>query len=546
MSEDQGLGRREDVDVVVVGAGFGGMHMLHRLRRDGLRVRVLETGDDVGGTWYWNRYPGARCDVESVEYSYAFSDELQQEWAWTERYAGQPEILRYAQHVADRFGLRQHIWFETRATAAIFDEEASVWRVSTDRGDELTAQFVVMASGCLSTANLPEIEGMDSFAGPIYHTGRWPHEPVDLAGKRVGVVGTGSSAIQLIPMVAEQAGHLTVFQRTANYSIPARNRPLEPGELEAVKSDYDGFRERNRRMQGAFGSRFSWNTGSALEVDDETRANEYGWRWDEGGFVFLGAFADTAVNPEANAHAADFVRSRIRQIVHDPAVAELLSPKQVIGCKRMCLDTGYFETFNRDNVELVDLSASPIDAVTPTGLRVGGHDHELDVLIFATGYDAMTGAVLRVDLRGRGGATMTEVWSAGPVTYLGLAVPSFPNLFLITGPGSPSVLANMFVAIDQHVGWVADCIGQLRAQGVQTIEASPEAAAAWVAHVNGIAELTLYPTCNSWYLGANIPGKTRIFMPLPGFPAYEEKCDEVAANGYEGFLLGEPAAPARA
>jgi cyclohexanone monooxygenase len=542
MPEDHELGRHEDVDVVVVGAGFGGMHMLHRLRGDGLSVRVLEAGDDVGGTWYWNRYPGARCDVESVEYSYGFSDELQQDWEWTERYAGQPEILRYAQHVADRFGLRDHIWFETRATTATFDEEHSYWRVGTDRGDELTAQFVVMASGCLSAANLPQIEGIDSFTGEIYHTGRWPHDPVELAGKRVGVVGTGSSGVQLIPIVAERAGHLTVFQRTANYSIPARNRPLRPGELAAVKADYEGFRQRNRQMQGAFGARFPWNTTSALEVDEAARSEEYGWRWEEGGFVFLGAFGDTAINPEANAHAAGFVKARIREVVRDPAVAELLSPKQVIGCKRLCLDTGYFETFNRDNVTLIDISGAPIEAVTPRGLRTGGREYELDVIIFATGFDAMTGAVLRVDVRGRDGATLHDAWSAGPVTYLGLAVPSFPNLFLITGPGSPSVLANMFVAIDQHVTWVADCIGQLRSRGILTIEASPEAAAAWVAHVNGIAELTLYPTCNSWYLGANIPGKTRIFMPLPGFPAYEEKCNEVVANGYEGFLLGEPAA----
>jgi cation diffusion facilitator CzcD-associated flavoprotein CzcO len=520
-----------------VGAGIGGLYALYRFRNDGLRVVVFEAGDDVGGTWYWNRYPGARCDVESVEYSYGFSEELEQEWEWTERYASQPEILRYLQHVADRFDLRRDIHFETRVTNAAFDEASRRWRLQTDRGDEVSAQFLVMATGCLSCANVPEIEGIDDFRGQVLHTGRWPRSRVDLAGKRVGVVGTGSSGIQAIPLIAQEAADLTVFQRTASYSVPAWNRPLAPEELAGVKADYQGLRARNRAMPGAIGSRWGFNTKSALEVGDEERDSEYEKRWEIGGFAFVGAFTDTAVDPRANTYAAEFVRRKIREIVHDPALADLLSPRQTIGCKRLCLDTDYYETFNRPNVHLVDISKSPVERITPRGVVAGGVEHQLDVIVFATGFDAMTGSLMRVDIRGRGGRALRDAWAAGPVTYLGLGVPGFPNLFILTGPGSPSVLANMFVANEQHVDWVADCIAYLRERGPATIEATQEAAEAWVLHVNEVAGRTLYPTCNSWYLGANIPGKTRVFMPLPGFPSYAEKCDDVALKGYEGFTL---------
>jgi cation diffusion facilitator CzcD-associated flavoprotein CzcO len=529
----------EEFDAVVVGAGFGGLYALHRLRTVGLSARVFEAGTDVGGTWYWNRYPGARCDVESLEYSYQFSEELQQEWVWTERYAGQPEILRYLRHVADRFGLRDGIQLDTRVTAARFDDSSSRWNVSTDAGDEVSAQFLIMATGCLSAANMPDVAGVETFEGGVYHTGRWPHEGVDLAGKRVGVVGTGSSGIQSIPVIAKEARELFVFQRTAQYSIPARNQPLDPAEQAAIKADYAGLRARNNRMPGAFGSRFTWNTASALEADPEERDREFETRWAVGGFQFLGAFGDTGQDLRANYFPAEFVRTKIREIVRDPEVAALLSPKQAIGCKRICLDTDYFETFNRPNVHLVDISDSPLEALTPKGLRTGGREYELDCIVFATGYDAMTGALLRVDISGRGGATLRESWAAGPVTYLGLGIPGFPNLFVIAGPGSPSVLANVITCDEQHVEWVTDCIQYLRARGYRDIEATPEAADAWVTHVNQVADTTLYPTCNSWYLGANVPGKPRVFMPLPGYPAYVEKCDDVAANEYEGFTLSK-------
>ena len=536
------MSERGSFDAVVVGAGIGGMYMLHRLRGAGLRAVVFEAGDDVGGTWYWNRYPGARCDVESMEYSYGFSEELAQEWEWTERYAGQPEILRYLQHVADRFDLRPDIRFETRVTQAVFDEETSRWRVTTDRGDDVSSQFLIMATGSLSAANLPPIDGIDDFEGAVYHTGRWPRDGIDFGGRRVGVVGTGSSGIQAIPVIAEEAGELTVFQRTASYTVPAHNRPLDPVEAAEIKADYPGLRARNRAMPGALGSRWAWNTKSALEVDDEERRDEYEKRWAIGGFAFVGAFADTSTNKEANEYAAEFVRQKIRGIVDDPQVADLLSPRHTISCKRICLDTRYFATFNRPNVRLVDVSGG-IERITRAGLRAGGVDYDLDTIVFATGFDAMTGSLTRIDIKGRGGMTLASAWEAGPVTYLGLGVPGFPNLFIMAGPGSPSVLANMFVALEHHADWITDCIGHLRADRFEAIEADPDAAGAWVDHVNEVAGRTLYPTCNSWYLGANIPGKKRVFMPLPGFPSYEEKCTEVAAHGYEGFTLKEGSRP---
>lgn len=529
---------RGELDAVVVGAGFGGLYLLHRLLRAGFSAVAFETGADVGGTWYWNRYPGARCDVESLEYSYGFDESLQQEWEWTERYAGQPEILRYARHVADRYGLRPWIRFSTTVTAARFDEDDRKWLVETDGGERVAARFLLLATGCLSATNVPSLEAMASFAGPIHHTSRWPEEGVDFGGQRVGVVGTGSSAVQAIPIIARQASELVVFQRTANYVVPARNRPLGADEQAAVKRDYAGFRARNRAMPGAFGAGYRWNTTSVFDVDPDEREEEFEWRYQEGGFVILGAFSDTTLSLEANAFPADFVRRKIHEIVEDPEVADLLTPKQAFGCKRLCLDTGYLETFNLPHVRLVDVSEQPIERLTERGVAVGGRLYELDALVMATGFDAMTGAALRIEVRGRGGRRLQEAWAAGPVTYLGLGVPGFPNLFVVAGPGSPSVLANMFVAIEQHVEWIVDCLEHLRAGGYRTIEADEQAAEAWVAHVNDVASHTLFPTCNSWYLGANIPGKRRVFMPLPNFPPYAERCDEVAAAGYEGFALG--------
>jgi cyclohexanone monooxygenase len=526
------------VDVVIVGAGFAGMYMLHRTRGLGLSAVVFEAGSDVGGTWYWNRYPGARCDIESMEYSYGFDDDLQQEWEWSERYASQPEILRYADHVAERYGLRSDIRFDTRVTVATYDEDAGRWTVRTDAGDEVSAQFLVMATGCLSAANTPAIEGADSFTGETFHTGRWPHEGVDFTGKRVGVIGTGSSGVQSIPIIAEQAAELVVFQRTPAYTVPAKNRPLDPDEQAKIKAEYSAFRDANRQMAAAFGSRVPYNDTSALEVDAQARWAEYEDRWQKGrGLAFIGAYNDLLLNPEANESAAEFVRSKIRDIVADPEVARKLTPQQVIGCKRLCLDSGYYETFNRPNVELVDLRDTPIEAITPNGIRTTDAGYELDCIVYATGFDAMTGALLRIDIRGRGGRPLQEAWAAGPRTYLGLGVAGFPNLFTITGPGSPSVLTNMMVSIEHHVNWIADCIDHVRGQGHQAIEASPEAQDLWVDIVNAMAGITLFPTCNSWYLGANVPGKTRVFMPFVGFPMYAEKCAQVVQDGYEGFVF---------
>ncbi len=548
-------------DAVVVGAGFAGLYMVHRLRGLGFSVRAFEAGDGVGGTWYWNRYPGARCDVESLEYSYQFSEELQQEWSWSERYAGQPEILRYVNHVADRFDLRRDIEFSTRVVSAHFHPETSDWQVeaaaaetpgkklwSNGNGngarhgdgagsETIRARFVIMATGCLSAANLPSFVGLGDFEGAKYHTGAWPHEEVDFTDLRVGIIGTGSSAIQAIPLIVEQAGHLTIFQRTPNFSIPARNRPMDREREVEVKAGYPAFRARNKLMPAGLGADMNPMHDEAVQVSDAERRRRFEQRWQTGGFSFMACFADLLRTQEANDAAASFVRAQIRGIVRDPETADLLSPHNVIGCKRICLDSGYFETYNRANVSLVDISQAPIEKITRSGVRVGGRDIELDAIVFATGFDAMTGALTRVDIRGRDGRTLRAKWAEGPRAYLGLGIAGFPNLFIITGPGSPSVLSNMLPSIEQHVEWIADCMDYLRGRGYSEIEASPQAEEEWVAHVREVADHTLHTTCNSWYVGANVPGKPRVFMPYLGFPPYVEKCNAVAANGYEGFEL---------
>ena len=524
-----------DFDAVVVGAGFAGLHMLHRLRGMGLSVRVLEAGSGVGGTWYWNRYPGARCDVESVEYSYQFSAELQQEWEWSERYAAQPELLRYANHVADRFDLRRDIQFDTRVTVAAFDEAANRWAIETQDGAHFRATWCVMATGCLSVPNEPKFKGTGTFAGPSYHTGRWPHEDVDFTGQRVGIIGTGSSAVQSIPLIARQAAHLYVFQRTPSFVVPARNAPLDPREQAAVKAEYPALRALAKtRRNGLF---CETRDVSAMAVGDEERERAFRERWDRGGLCYTGTFKDLLIDKRANETAADFLRARIREVVTDPETAEALCPRTVVGGKRLCVDIGYYETFNRPNVTLVDLNKAPLGEITRDGLIAGGKPYRLDAIVFAIGFDAMTGALTRIDIRGTNGARLSEKWAAGPRTYLGLSVAGFPNLFTITGPGSPSVLTNMLPTIEQHVEWIADCIGYMRARNFRRIEATQHAEDAWVARVNDIAAGTLFPTANSWYMGANIPGKPRVFMPFIGFPRYVEKCNEVAASGYAGFAL---------
>ena len=537
-SESNATDAVRDFDAVIVGGGFAGLYMLHRFREQGMRARVLEAADGVGGTWYWNRYPGARCDVESMEYSYQFSAELQQDWEWTERYASQPEILKYINYVADRFDLRRDIQLNTRVSSAIYDETTARWAIETENGEVLNAGYCIMATGCLSSTNLPQFEGLDDFKGPTYHTGQWPHAGVDFTGQRVGIIGTGSSAIQAIPIIAEQAEHLTVLQRTPNYSVPARNGPLPTAVQQAIKAEYQQFRESNNEMPFAFGSRHNFREDSAIEATIEERNDEYEQRWATGGLPFLFAFGDLLFNMDANDTAGDFIRRKIHDIVTDKAVAEILSPQQVVGCKRLCADSNYYETYNRTNVTLVDISGDPIECITANGLRAKGQEFEFDCLVFATGFDAMTGALFNMDIRGRGSLALREKWSAGPRTYLGLTTASFPNFFTISGPGSPSVLTNMLPSIEQHVDWIADCVAYLHDNDYACIEPSIAAEDAWVDHVNAVADSTLYPMCNSWYLGSNVPGKPRVFMPYVGFPPYVEKCNEVVAKDYEGFELG--------
>ncbi len=529
-------GTETDFDVVVVGAGFAGMYMLHRLRGLGFAAVALEAGGGVGGTWYWNRYPGARCDVESVQYSYQFDPELERDWTWSEKYSPQPEILAYANHVADRYDLRRDIRFHTRATRAAFDERRGRWTVETGDGGAVSARHVVMATGCLSLSNTPAFEGIESYRGATYHTGRWPPEGVDFTGLRVGVIGTGSSAIQSIPEIARRAASLTVFQRTANYTIPARNAPLSEEYVAAVKAGYRELRARARSLPTGYA--IDYNSGSVLEEAEEAYRAEYGRRWEKGGVEFLGAYGDLLVDARANKTAADFVKDRIRETVADPETAELLCPTNIIGCKRLCVDTDYYATYNLPHVRLVDVSKVPIARLTPAGLRHGGAEHAFDAIVFATGFDAMTGALFDIDIRGRGGVALREKWDGGPATYLGLATAGFPNLFTVTGPGSPSVLTNMLPSIEQHVDWIADCLAWMRDGGHATIDAEPEAEAAWGRHVNEVAAASLRSTCASWYVGANVPGKPRVFMPyIGGFPRYVAKCEEVAANGYEGFAV---------
>ena len=526
------------VDAVVVGAGFAGLYALHRLRGLGLSAQGFDTAADVGGTWWWNRYPGARCDIESMDYSYSFSPDLEQEWEWSERYATQPEILRYASHVADRFDLRRDIRFETRVASAEWDDVEQRWTIGTDRGDAVSARFCILAVGCLSAAKDPEIPGIESFGGPAYHTGRWPHEGVDFTGQRVGVIGTGSSGIQAIPLLAEQAAHLTVFQRTPNFALPAHNAPLDPAAKAATKARYRDHRAEQRASQG--GVVFTRSDRPVSAAGPEEREAAFWKAWDSGHlFGLLGSFNDILVDPAANEAAAEFVRERIREIVADPELAERLSPRSYpFGTKRACLDTGYYATFNRDDVTLVDLGTCPIEEITPGGVRTAAGEIALDAIVFATGFDAMTGAFLGPEIVGCVGRTLAEKWWAGPRSYLGIAVAGFPNLFTITGPGSPSVLTNMLVSIEQHVDWTVDAIAHLVANGLTSIDAAVDAEDAWVEHVNELAGYTLFPSAASWYMGANVPGKPRVFMPyLGGVAGYREICDEVAADGYRGFHL---------
>jgi cyclohexanone monooxygenase len=538
---------RSTFDAVIVGAGFAGMYMLYRLRTLGFSAIVLERASGVGGTWYWNRYPGARCDVDSLNYSYSFSPELEQEWSWSEKYATQPEILRYANHVADRFDLRKDMRFDVAVDSALWDDDAQRWMIRLSRGETLSAQYYIMASGCLSHSKLPEIDGVAQFAGRIYHTGHWPHEGVDFSGLQVGIIGTGSSGIQSIPLIAEQAAQLTVFQRTPNFSLPAGNRPLAPGEQEAMKARY---REHRAAAKASlFGVPAAPPTRSALEASAPERQTAFQTAWDSGNLVaMLLTFNDMLTNRAANETACEFVRDKIRSVVRDSQTAADLCPyDHPMGTKRPCLDTSYYETFNRDNVRLVNLRRTPIQAITATGVRTTAEEFTFDALVCATGFDAMTGALVAVDIRGRDGVTLKNRWEQGPRTYLGLTVAGFPNFFTITGPASPSVFSNMMVSIEQHVDWIGTCLQHLRDAGKTAIEPTLEAENWWVDHNDEVGRATLYPLANSWYMGSNVPGKPRVLMPyIGGVGVYRRECDEIASDDYRGFVTRGAREPAHA
>jgi cyclohexanone monooxygenase len=514
------------------------MYMLYRLRELQLNVRLYEAGGGVGGTWYWNRYPGARCDVESMQYSYSFSEELEQEWDWSERYAAQPELLRYAEHVADRFGLTSDIQFDTRIDRAEFDESRSLWRVADADGEEVSATYLILATGVLSSVQLPKIKGIESFTGDIHHTARWPHQGVDFSGRRVGLIGAGSSGVQATPVIAGQAESLTVFQRTANFSLPARNAKLTDEQRQEVRAKYPEIR-RFAREQSPTGYAAPLPKRGALEDSAEQRRAKYEEHRQRGGLTYLLTYNDLMLNKESNETAAEFVSEKIAEIVEDEDTARLLQPTtHPLGAKRICVDTDYFATFNRPNVSLVDIRADPIEEIVADGVRTARAHHEIDVLVFATGFDAITGSILKIDIRGRGGQSLRAKWADGPRAYLGLMAAGFPNLFIITGPGSPAGLTNGIVSIEQHVEWISDCLAHKRIHGIKSIEANKAAEDEWVAHVNDIASKTLYPRADSWFMGANIPGKPRVFLPyVEGVARYRQICIEVAEHGYRGFVL---------
>jgi len=528
----------DQYDAIVIGAGISGLYLIYRLRKLGLSIRVFEAGSGVGGTWYWNRYPGARFDSESYSYGYSFSDELLQEWEWSEHFAAQPETLRYLEHVADKFDLRRDIQFNTKVIAANYDEVKKCWEVEMEEGMGARAQFLITAIGILSAPYIPDFDGIDSFAGDAWHTAAWPHEPVDFSNKRVGVIGTGATAVQLITEVAKNVGHLTVFQRTPNYCKPLRNGPIDAHRQAEIKASYPDIFKRCRETFGAFIHGF--DERSALDVPAEERNAMFEALWSQPGFGFwLGNFSDILANEEANALVTEFVRTKIREQVTDPIVAEMLVPKNHgFGTRRVPLESGYYEAYNRDNVLLVDVRAAPIERITPTGIKTCAAEYNLDVIIYATGFDAVTGAFTQIDIRGEGGHALKDKWTDGPRTYLGMQSAGFPNLFTVVGPHNGATFCNLPRCIEQNVEWVSDCIGYMRDKNIERIAATPEAENAWTAHVNELVEETLFAKTDSWFMGTNIPGKKRSFlMYTGGSPSYRQKCDDVAANGYEGFVL---------
>jgi cation diffusion facilitator CzcD-associated flavoprotein CzcO/acetyl esterase/lipase len=532
----------EQFDAVVVGAGFSGLFMLYRLRQLGLSAKVFDSAGDVGGTWYWNRYPGARCDIPTTDYAYSFDPELEKEWTWSEKYATQPEILDYLRFVTDRYGLRSDIEFSTAVTSARWDEHEKRWRITTSRGTEIECRYYIMATGCLSVPKSPDIKGTSRFAGQVYFTSRWPHEGADFTGQRVAVIGTGSSGIQCIPLIARQASQLTVFQRTANFSIPAHNGPASAERLKQLDEDRDGYRHAARWSRGGIPTELTDVMG--VTASETVRRERFEAAYAQGElFGILGVFADQGLNPASNDIVAEMIREKIGSIVDDPATAETLSPRDhYFGTKRPCLDTGYFETFNLPHVRLVDLRKQPIVSITEDGIETADESFGFDAIVYATGFDAMTGPLVAVDVAGRDGVSLKEKWAAGPSTYLGLMTTGFPNFFMLTGPGSPSVLSNMAVSIEQHVDWVAGCLKDMSEDGFETIEPTDLAESGWNQHVQDCGAITLHPTANSWYMGANVPGKPRVFLPyIGGVDAYRQACDDVVEQGYLGFSLTGPA-----
>ncbi len=536
-------GKTENFDIVVVGAGFAGMYALHHLRGLGFNTLIVEAAGGVGGTWYWNRYPGARVDIESAEYSYSFSEELQQEWSWSERYSAQPELLRYANHVADRFDLRRDIRFNTRVVSAIFDEKTDTWSVTTD-GGVIRAKYCIMATGILSAANLPDFPGMDMFKGPTYHTARWPHEGVDFTGQRVGIVGTGSSAVQTIPIVARQAKHLTVFQRTPSYCVPQRNCPMPPEYERKFKSIYPEWRRREKyESAGAFNvANYEQQpriTTSAMDATPEQRLALYENRYASGGLAIYLVYEDVFTNFESNETVSEFLRGKIRERVKDPAIAELLAPKYPALAKRLCADNGYYETYNRDNVTLVDIRGGEIE-LTARGIKVKGVEREFDSIIFATGFDAMTGSMVRMDIRGRGGKQLKTCWSDGAITAMGLMTAGFPNLFYLNGPGSPAPLYHPILLAEEQTGWIGDWLTHMRDHQLSHIEPEEKIQNEWVAHVTDVINGSIFPKANSWYMGRNIPGKSPIGQAYFGPIAhYRQLCQSVLKDGFKDFKLGD-------
>ncbi len=531
------------LDAIIVGAGMAGIYAVHHLRRLGLSVKLFEAGSSVGGTWYWNRYPGARVDIESMEYSYAFSEELQQEWEWSERYAGQAELARYFEFVTDRFDLRRHMQFDTRVDAARYDEAADEWVVETSDGATHRARYCVMTTGLLSAPNKPDIPGLESFSGPVYHSGLWPKEPVDFSGQRVGVIGTGSSAVQAIPLIAADAAQLTVFQRTPAYAVPLRNHPMPADYQRKVKANYAEWRRKERHA--SFGGWVAVHyepvdlvTTLALEATPEERQALYEDRWRNGGLALYNVYPDVYVNREANETLAEFVRGKIRERVKDPATAALLTPDYPILMKRLIADTHYYETYNRDNVSLVDVSRQPIDCITPQGVKVGANEYACDSLVLATGYDAMTGALTRMHIEGRNGELITDHWAQRARTYLGLMCAGFPNLFIIDAAGSPSVVFQPFFVAEEQINWVGECIQHLEGSGRRCIEAATGAEDAWGEECERALQATLFPTVNSWYVGANIAGKSHMgLIYLGGMAEYRRWINDEAVGGYQGFVF---------